>query len=107
MDLTIYAYKNLTQITIKTGLHIILTTDDDDSRLVYISGNFNNWLTQDRRFLMEIAAVCIILNLRTILIILKHFYTSLQRRLGEVEIDSDGNITIDQQQIIPEFKKSM
>jgi hypothetical protein len=41
---------------------------------------------------MEIAAVCIILNLRTILIILKHFYTSLQRRLGEVEIDSDGNI---------------
>jgi deoxyribodipyrimidine photolyase-like uncharacterized protein len=54
MDLTnLRLQKNLTQITIKTGLHIILTTDDDDSRLVYISGNFNNWLTQDRRFLME------------------------------------------------------
>jgi hypothetical protein len=37
----------------KKQVYIILTTDDDDSRLVYISGNFNNWLTQDRRFLME------------------------------------------------------
>jgi predicted alpha/beta superfamily hydrolase len=87
--------KNLTQITIKTGLHIILTTDDDDSRLVYISGNFNNWLTQDRRFLMEKIGSG-----------LYHFkfthdfnypetllYKFTKGDWSEVEIDSDGNIT--------------
>jgi len=34
-------------------LNIILTTDEDDFRPVYISGNFNEWRTQDRQFLME------------------------------------------------------
>jgi hypothetical protein len=29
---------------IKTGLHIILTTDEDDLR----PGNFNEWRTQDQ-----------------------------------------------------------
>jgi predicted alpha/beta superfamily hydrolase len=37
----------------ETGLHIILTTDEDDARPVYISGNFNNWRTQDEKFVME------------------------------------------------------
>lgn len=37
----------------KPGLYIILTTDNDDSRPVYISGNFNNWRTQDKEFMME------------------------------------------------------
>lgn len=37
----------------KTGLYIILTTDEDDMRPVYISGNFNNWKTQDNDFMME------------------------------------------------------
>ena len=36
-----------------TSLYINLTTDDDDSRPVYISGNFNNWRTQDKEFMME------------------------------------------------------
>jgi predicted alpha/beta superfamily hydrolase len=34
-------------------LNIILTTDEDDYRPVYISGNFNNWHTQDSNFEME------------------------------------------------------
>lgn len=34
-------------------LNILLTTDEDDSRPVYISGNFNNWHTQDKNFEME------------------------------------------------------
>ncbi len=34
-------------------LNIVLTTDEDDIRPVYISGNFNNWHTQDERFQME------------------------------------------------------
>ena len=34
-------------------LNILLTTDDDDNRPVYISGNFNNWHTQDPNFEME------------------------------------------------------
>lgn len=36
-----------------TGLQIHLETDEDDSRPVYISGNFNNWRTQDKNFMME------------------------------------------------------
>ena len=36
-----------------TGLLIHLKTDEDDVRPVYISGNFNNWRTQDTEFMME------------------------------------------------------
>lgn len=36
-----------------SGLRIILKTDEDDARPVYISGNFNNWHTQDSSFIME------------------------------------------------------
>ena len=35
------------------GLLIHLKTDEDDVRPVYISGNFNNWRTQDKEFMME------------------------------------------------------
>ena len=51
--------ENTTKLTnsnnpiLNTGLYIILTTEEDDTRPVYISGNFNNWLTQDKKFLME------------------------------------------------------
>lgn len=45
--------EDLIATKIETGLHIILTTDEDDSRPVYISGNFNDWLTQDKNFIME------------------------------------------------------
>ena len=34
-------------------LNILLSTDDDDDRPVYISGNFNDWNTQDKNFEME------------------------------------------------------
>ncbi|PWA05959.1 alpha/beta hydrolase [Flavobacterium psychrotolerans] len=34
-------------------LNIVLTTDEDDFRPVYISGNFNHWHTQDKKFEME------------------------------------------------------
>lgn len=45
--------EDIIDIPKETGLHIILTTDEDDIRPVYISGNFNNWLTQDKEFVME------------------------------------------------------
>lgn len=35
------------------GLTIQLSTDEDDHRPVYLSGNFNDWATQDRRFLLQ------------------------------------------------------
>lgn len=38
---------------VEPQLNILLTTDDDDLRPVYISGNFNNWHTQDPNFVME------------------------------------------------------
>jgi predicted alpha/beta superfamily hydrolase len=34
------------------GLKIVLKTDEDDARPIYISGNFNNWRTQDKDFMM-------------------------------------------------------
>ncbi|OYU81281.1 MAG: carbohydrate esterase [Flavobacterium sp. BFFFF1] len=34
-------------------LNILLTTDEDDHRPVYLSGNFNQWHTQDKSFEME------------------------------------------------------
>lgn len=34
-------------------LNIMLTTDEDDFRPVYISGNFNGWRTRDKDFEME------------------------------------------------------
>lgn len=34
-------------------LNIILTTDEDDDRPVYISGNFNQWITQDNQYRMD------------------------------------------------------
>lgn len=38
---------------VEPQLNIILTTDEDDLRPIYISGNFNNWRTQDTNFEME------------------------------------------------------
>ena len=38
---------------VEPQLNIILTTDEDDLRPVFISGNFNNWVTQDTNFEME------------------------------------------------------
>jgi predicted alpha/beta superfamily hydrolase len=50
--------KSKTTLDIETDipepqLNILLTTDEDDSRPVYLSGNFNNWHTQDPEFEME------------------------------------------------------
>jgi predicted alpha/beta superfamily hydrolase len=36
-----------------SSFSILLTTDDDDERPVYIAGNFNDWQTQDKKFRME------------------------------------------------------
>ena len=38
---------------VEPQLNILLTTDEDDHRPVYISGNFNNWHTQDLAFEMD------------------------------------------------------
>ena len=44
---------------IEPQLNIILTTDEDDLRPIYISGNFNNWRTQDTHFEMEKIGTCL------------------------------------------------
>jgi predicted alpha/beta superfamily hydrolase len=38
---------------IENGLTILLSTDQDDERPVYLSGNFNQWITQDNKYLMH------------------------------------------------------
>ena len=86
---------NLNYRAIKAGLHIILTTDEDDSRPVYLSGNFNNWVTQDKAFLMEKIGSGLYDFLfapdfeypETL------FYKFTKGDWSEVEIDNDGNIT--------------
>ena len=78
-----------------TSLYINLTTDDDDSRPVYIAGNFNNWRTQDKEFMMEKIGNC-----------LYHYrfardfdypeellYKFTKGDWSDVEIDNDGNRT--------------
>ncbi len=80
---------------LNTGLHIILTTDEDDARPVYISGNFNNWYTQEKEFMMEKIGIG-----------LYHYkfphdfdypvellYKFTKGDWSEVEIDSRGNRT--------------
>jgi len=38
---------------VEPQLNMIVTTDEDDDRPVYISGNFNQWVTQDKNYEME------------------------------------------------------
>ncbi|MCH6201870.1 alpha/beta hydrolase-fold protein [Aquiflexum sp. LQ15W] len=40
-------------IEYKNGLTILLSTEEDDDRPVYLSGNFNQWITQDKKYLMN------------------------------------------------------
>ena len=87
--------RELNHSTINTGLHIILTTDEDDSRPVYISGNFNKWRTQDKEFLMEK------IGSGSYHYKFSHdfdypymlLYKFTKGDWSEVEIDSDGNRT--------------
>ena len=56
--MTMITKKNKVALNLETEipepqLNILLTTDEDDSRPVYLSGNFNNWHTQDPEFEME------------------------------------------------------
>lgn len=44
--------KEFINTTTHNGLKIVLKTDEDDARPIYISGNFNNWRTQDKDFMM-------------------------------------------------------
>ena len=40
-------------VNVSKAFQILLETDEDDTRPVYISGNFNNWKTQDKNYMME------------------------------------------------------
>lgn len=51
LEKVVLPQKNI-KAKIEKGITFILTTDEDDERPVFISGNFNNWLTQDKRFQM-------------------------------------------------------
>ncbi len=42
---------------IANRLTILLSTDQDDERPVYLSGNFNQWITQDKKYLMQQTAL--------------------------------------------------
>lgn len=44
---------NSVEKVVEPRLNIILTTDEDDNRPVFIAGNFNNWQTQDAHYKMD------------------------------------------------------
>lgn len=89
----------------KKGLTLILTTDEDDDRPVFISGNFNNWLTQDNNFQMkkleEGKYSYVFPPDFEISFPLEYKFT--KGDWSEVEIDRYGNKTLNR--IIPEFKE--
>lgn len=54
MDTLKHAIETLNEAELQEPqLNILLTTDEDDNRPVYISGTFNKWRTQDSLFEME------------------------------------------------------
>ncbi len=53
MDLEKMESSEVDQTLLQQQFTINLATDEDDNRPVYIAGNFNNWVTQDRRYQMK------------------------------------------------------
>lgn len=78
-----------------SGLQIHLKTDEDDIRPVYISGNFNNWRTQDKEFMMEkIGLNCYQYEFSNDFNYPKELlYKFTKGDWSEVEIDAAGNRT--------------
>jgi predicted alpha/beta superfamily hydrolase len=76
-------------------LNILLTTEDDDDRPVYISGNFNDWHTQDLDFEMEKIGTGLYHFKFSLDIILPSElqYKFTKGDWSEVEIDKYGNRT--------------
>lgn len=53
LENTAISIKKINNFEVKTGLEIVLKTAEDDSRPIYMSGNFNKWRTQDKEFMLE------------------------------------------------------
>lgn len=87
--------EDLIDTKIETGLHIILTTDEDDSRPVYLSGNFNDWRTQDKEFVMEKVGTALYHFKFTHDFVLPEniLYKFTKGDWSAVEIDADGERT--------------
>lgn len=86
---------SLAEKPMQAGLQIILTTDEDDLRPVYISGNFNNWRTQDPDFVMEQLGIYYYKFTfpPNFVYPSKLFYKFTKGDWSEVEIDNNGNRT--------------
>jgi predicted alpha/beta superfamily hydrolase len=53
MDIERMETSEVDHTVLKQQFTIHLATEEDDNRPVYIAGNFNNWVTQDRRYQMK------------------------------------------------------
>ena len=96
---------------------IVLETQDDDSRPIYISGNFNNWRTQDKDFMMErIKENTYHFEFKNDFIFPEELvYKFTKGDWSEVEIDADGNPTANrsvtnflgiQKEYVPKWRKN-
>lgn len=83
------------EILSKNGLQILLKTDEVDARDVYISGNFNQWHTQDKKFQLEqIGTNLYRFEFPANFIYPKElFYKFSKGDWSEVEIGKNGEIT--------------
>lgn len=99
---TILSKEELNNSTISL-LKIVLKTEEDDSRPIYISGSFNNWRTQDKDFML----VRLSENLyqyefkNDFIFPEKLVYKFTKGDWSEVEIDAEGNPT--ENRIITKF----
>ncbi len=85
----------INNLKVDTGLEIVLKTAEDDSRPIYLSGNFNKWRTQDKEFMMEkIEENYYHFKFKTDFVYPQEIvYKFTKGDWSEVEIDEDGNPT--------------
>ena len=76
-------------------LTIVLKTDEDDVRPVYLAGNFNNWRTQDKEYMMEQIGVNLYQYVfkKGTKLPQELLYKFTKGDWSEVEIDANGNRT--------------
>ncbi len=86
---------NAEAIAQKKCLQIFLQAEEDDFRPIYISGNFNNWETQDENFLMQkIDGNQYFFEFQNTSLLPKNiFFKFTKGDWSAVEIDSFGNRT--------------
>lgn len=109
--------KKVNNLRVYTGLEIVLKTGEDDSRPIYISGNFNKWRTQDKEYMLEkIEENYYHYKFKSDFVYPDELIFKFTKGdWSEVEIDTDGNPTLNrsitnfsgiQNEYVPKWRKN-